>query len=205
MMLRVTTEQIEQALIALRAGKIIVYPSETSYAIGCDARNSEAVDRIFAIKGRKEDKALPVIIPNTDVAHEYVEITPVFEILADAFWPGALNIIADSKKDSPIALRCSSQGTQSVRVSSHPFVSTLIHQFGFPIVATSANISGQDAIYEVKKIKEIFADNKEQPDVFIDGGDLPKLPASTTVKILDQQHVVVVRQGKIEIPQDFLA
>ncbi|MFH1767457.1 MAG: L-threonylcarbamoyladenylate synthase [Patescibacteria group bacterium] len=204
MMLRVTTEQIEAALLALQQGGVIVYPSETSYGLGCDARNKEAVKRIFELKGRDDNKALPIIIPDFDSASLYIKISPVVEKLAALFWPGPLNIIAPTADNSPVAERCASARTQSVRLSSHPFVATLVKRFGYPIVATSANIAGQDAIYEVEKIKDLFWGNDDKPDVFIDGGDLAILPVSTTVKVVDDEHVAIVRQGKIIIPPEFL-
>lgn len=203
MMLRVTTEQMQEALEALENGQVLVFPSETSYGIGCDARNEQAVRHIFEIKGRETAKALPVLIPSIESASQYIKTSPVVEELAKRFWPGPLNIIAPVNEDSPIAAQCAKEGTQSVRVSSHPFVATLVKQFGHPIVATSANISGQDAIYEVDKIRELFS-GELQPEVFIDGGDLPILPTSTTVKIKDDHHVEVVRQGDIKIPEEFL-
>lgn len=204
MMLRVTTEQFSEALTALEKGEVIVYPSETSYGLGCDATDAQAVEKIFQIKGRSLDKALPIIIPDFDSAKNYIEVSPVVEKLASLFWPGALNIIAPIAAGSPVAARCAQEGTQSVRVSSHPFVATLVKRFGRPIVATSANISGQDAIYQVEKIREVFKNQEVQPDVFIDGGDLSELPASTTVIVKDDQHVSILRQGKIVIPQEFL-
>lgn len=203
-MLRITMEQIEKALQALEAGKIVVFPTETSYGIGCDARNVEAVDRIFKIKGRVETKALPLLIPNKESAGEYIKMTKAANALADMFWPGALNIIGEVKEGSGIAPACSMNGTQSVRVSSQPFATVLVKRFGGPVVATSANISGRDAIYRMDDIKEIFENSEDKPDVFIDGGDLPRLPASTTIKLVDEDHVKVLRDGLIKIPNRFL-
>lgn len=203
-MLKVSTEQIDAALQALQDGGVIVYPTETSYALGCDARHDMAVQRIFKIKGRATAKALPVIVPDVASIKNYVEESPVLKNLAAKFWPGPLNIIAPVAEGSPISARCAKDKTQSVRVSSHPFAAILVKRFGFPIVATSANITGQDAIYEVKKIKQIFQNCSEKIDLFIDGGDLPLLPASTTVKVVDESHIAVVRQGKTIIPAEFL-
>lgn len=203
-MLSVTMEQVERALQALKDGKVIIFPTETSYGIGCDAGNEEAVKKIFEIKGRDDLKALPIIIPDFDSAKKYIKMPPVALALAEEFWPGGLNIISELQPDAGIAPGCSSNGTQSVRVSSHPFSGTLAKRFGKPIVATSANISGRDAIFEVEEIRKVFEDKGDLLDVFIDGGDLPILPMSTTVKVLDNDHVEIVRDGIIRIPKRYL-
>ncbi len=203
-MLSLTSEQIEKALDALKNGQVIVFPTETSYGLGCDATNARAVERIFKIKGRDFGKALPVIIPDQASASKYVVLTRAGKELAQLFWPGPLNIVAPIAKGSPIASACAQAGTQSVRVSSHPFLATLAHRFGQPIVATSANLSGSDAIYRVKDIYKTFASRTERPDVFIDGGDLPILPASTSVRLKNDKHVEILRQGTVVIPEKFL-
>ncbi|MCH8049129.1 threonylcarbamoyl-AMP synthase [Patescibacteria group bacterium] len=197
-------KQIEEALQALRDGKIIVYPTETSYGLGCDATNEEAVEKIFKMKGREAGKGLPLILPSRESALQFVEFSSKAASLADKYWPGPLNIIASVKKGSPIAPACSQDGTQSVRLSSHPFTSTLAKRFGKPLVATSANVAGAEAIYDVADIERVFSDRPVQPDLIVDGGVLPKVPASTTVKMVGDK-VVVVRQGQIAITERLLS
>jgi len=201
-MLQITSAQIEQALEALIAGKVIVYPTETSYALGCDATNDSAVRRIFEIKGRPGGKGLPVIIGLESEAETYLELSETAQQLAKMFWPGSLNIIGPIVYGSKISSACSQYGTQSIRVSSHPFASTLASRLGKPIVATSANISGQDAIYTVRDVQKIFKGHTE-PDLVIDAGELPAVPASTTIKVLGEE-VTIIRQGSTIIPGEFL-
>lgn len=202
-MLAVTTEQIDQAVEALRAGKVIVFPTETSYGLGCDATNESAVAKIFRIKNRERLKALPVLIAAESRAKDYIQVSPVVEELMALFWPGPLNIIASINPKSPISDLCSQDGTQSVRVSSHPFTSIFVKRFEKPIVATSANLAGEPAIYSFEEVHNAFDATEEIPDVFINGGDLPKLPASTTVRVIDDR-VEVLRQGIVEIPEKYL-
>ena len=201
-MFQITIEQINQAVKALEDGKIIVYLTETSYALGCDATNDAAVRRIFEIKGRPGAKGLLVIISDKKNVTKYLEFSKTAWDIANLFWPGPLNIIGPISFGSPIASSCSQHGTQSIRVTSHPFAVTLATRLGKPLVATSANISGQDAIYSVADVNKVFS-GRLVPDVIIDAGELPPTHASTTVKVLGEQ-VTIVRQGTIVIPENFL-
>lgn len=202
-MISISEDKFQEAINVLEKGGVIVFPTETSYGLGCDATNSKAVDRIFAIKGRLNEKGLPVLLPNVESAEEYVEFNEVARHLADQFWPGGLNIIADCMDGTSLTDLCTRFGSQSVRVSSHPIASMLVKRFGKPIVATSANVSGDEAMYHVKNVKDAFADQPDQPDYILDGGELPLRPASTTVKIVGD-NVEIIRQGKIEIPEELV-
>jgi L-threonylcarbamoyladenylate synthase len=197
-MLQITSDDIERALECLQAGGVIVFPTETSYGIGCDATNDSAVARVFVIKDRPEDKGAPLIIPDNESAKLYIQVSDVVQKLINAHWPGALNIIGQIADGSPVSSRCSQDNSQSVRVSSHPFCSTLARRFGKPIVASSANISGQDAIYSISEVNRVFSDRPDKPDCIINGGDLPILPASTTVKVVGN-NIEIVRQGSVKI------
>lgn len=197
-MLNITSQDIDRAVECLERGGVIVFPTETSYGIGCDATNADAVARVFLIKGRPDGKGTPLIIPSVESAFGYIEMNDRARELADVYWPGPLNIIGPVKEGSLVVEQCSHSGTQAVRVSSHPFCSILTRRLGKPIVASSANISGKDAIYSVKEVNAAFADRPDKPDCIIDGGDLPELPPSTTVKI-EGDKVEVLRQGSVEI------
>lgn len=197
-MIELNEQKIAEALEALNAGQVIVFPTETSYGIGCDATNADAVARIFAIKGRPSGKGLPVLIPDMAAADSFVSMSAKARDLAQKYWPGALNIVAPIAAGSPIAEACSQDGFQSVRVSSHPFTSILVHRFGKPIVATSANVSGDEPIFDPKLARELFRDRPGKPNLILDGGVIPVRPGSTTVKVVGNE-VTILRQGEVEI------
>lgn len=192
-----TVASLDEAAAILRDGGVLVYPTETSYAIGCDATNEQAVARVFAIKGRPEGKGTPLIVPPDIDLAEYVQMTEAAWHLVSKYWPGPLNIIAPRTVTSHVSHRCETDGTQSVRRSSHPIAATLAHMLGKPLVATSANRSGQAAIYRPDEAEEEFVDG-EQPDAIVNGGNLPVVPASTTVKLVDG-GIALVRQGSIMV------
>lgn len=191
----IVTTDLAEAVEILRAGGVLIYPTETSYALGCDATNDAAVARVFAIKGRPEGKGTPLILPADIDIREYVQANEQVFRLADKYWPGPLNIIVPRSKDSLVSTRCETDGTQSVRRSSHPVAATLAHLLGKPLVATSANKSGAEAIYRTHDALLEFVTG-EQPEALFDVGDLPRVPASTTLKV-EGDNIDVIRQGSI--------
>ena len=88
----------EEALEYLESGKTVVFPTETSYGLGCDATNQSAVDMIFKIKGRKSDKPLLVVVPTIEMAKEYIEWSSLLEKLSKLYWPGALTVVGKVRK-----------------------------------------------------------------------------------------------------------
>lgn len=192
---RLSLNDLDRAAEFLCAGKVLVYPTETSYALGCDATNDVTVARIFAIKGREAGKGLPLILPPEADPKEFVDFSDTAVELANRFWPGALNIVASRQAWSIVSPYCTTDDSQSIRKSAHPVAAELARLLGKPIVATSANRSGQPALYGSADVIGVFAVG-QAPDVFLDAGDLPETPASTTVRVVGDK-IEVVRQGTI--------
>lgn len=197
-MFQFTEKHFEDAIEVLQNGGVVVFPTETSYGIGCDATNPEAVAKVFAVKARPEGKGTPVLIPSVDSASQFIEMSDAAWDLARRFWPGGLNIVSPIANGSPIASQCSQDGAQSVRVSSHPFTATLVRRFGKPLVATSANLSGEPNLYDAKAVRDAFADREMKPDLIIDAGRLPEHPPSTTVQVTGGEQEVL-REGSIKL------
>lgn len=194
-------EDLEEVLAILEHGGVIIYPTETSYGLGCDATNDDAVARIFRIKGRPEAKGLPILLPTLEGASRYVEVPDVAKRLAELYWPGPLNIVLKNTVDTPVSLRCAEGDTQSVRVSSHPFAQALVRAFARPLVATSANVSGEDALYSLDGVEKMFEHQSDKPDAVVHAGTLPVVPASSIVEVVDDE-VRVLRKGQIDVPKE---
>lgn len=197
-MLQLSADNLDQAIAILREGGVIVYPTETSYGIGCDATRADAVERVFAVKGRPPHKGVTVLLPSIGEAKKYVKFTPFAKSLAEQYWPGPLNIVAPRATESPLAPQCATGDTHSVRVSSHPVALALVQGLGVPLVSTSANISGQPEAYAPEQIIEAFSQPEVQPDAFVNVGRLSRVPPSTIVKV-DGEGVRVLRQGSIVV------
>ncbi|MGL4908790.1 MAG: L-threonylcarbamoyladenylate synthase [Bacteroidales bacterium] len=138
---------------AFRKGDTILYPTDTLWGLGCDATNTEAVEKIFAIKQRADAKSLIVLVDNEDMLCRYVQEIP----------PLALDIAQLS--DSPQTIIyptgmglangvCAADGSVAIRIVQHEFCRQIIRQLRRPIISTSANISGQTTPTSFKEISE---------------------------------------------------
>ena len=171
--------EISKAVSILKSGGVIVYPTETSYGLGCDATNEKAARKVFLIKKRTKTKKLPVIVSSIAMAKRYARIKKNQEKLLKKKYT---TIIFPMKK--PVALR---KNTVALRISSNVIARKLAKGLGKPIVSTSANISGSEPIYEISEIKKIFAG---KINAIIDAGDLKK---RRLTRIIDASKGSVLR------------
>ena len=125
MLVEGNSSAVADALAALAAGEAIVYPTETFYALGVDALSSNALERLFAIKGREPGKPVALIAADTAMAFAVArEIPAQARVLAEAFWPGPLTLVLPARDEIPAAL-IGTDGGVGVRVSSHPIARAL--------------------------------------------------------------------------------
>ena len=145
--------EITNALETINRGGIILYPTDTVWGIGCDATNSDAVKKIYALKQRTETKSMVCLVNNIDMLKTYIDTIPV----------GALNIIKESQKPTTIIYNCpkgvaenlvANDNTLAIRVVNNAFCDKLIKNLKKPLVSTSANISGQSTPKSFAEISE---------------------------------------------------
>jgi L-threonylcarbamoyladenylate synthase len=135
-------EDIKKAIETIAGGGLILFPTDTIWGIGCDATDPNAVARIHALKRRPEDKPLVVLVESIDMLQRYVEsIHPRVETLL-TLHERPLTIIYPKARDLAENL-ISKDGSIAIRVTSDPYCRELINSFGKPVVATSANVSGE--------------------------------------------------------------
>lgn len=145
-------EEIKNALEVLRKGGTILYPTDTVWGIGCDARNREAVAKVYKIKQRAEYKSMVTLVCDHTMLNRYVKEVPevAWDLLEAADTP--LTIIYPGARmlaENVIA----ADGSVGIRVVKDEFCKNLIHKFGKPIVSTSANISGESSPGSFSEIK----------------------------------------------------
>lgn len=135
-------DEVSRAAIRLlERGELVIYPTETFYALGCLATVHHAVERIFAVKGRPGDKPLPLIISDWEMSERFLRMRPAEEELARKFWPGPLSIVVEVDPSvSPLAR--DQHGRSAVRMTPHIIAAALCHGAGAPLVSSSANRSG---------------------------------------------------------------
>jgi len=193
----INRENLSEAVGQIIEGKVIIFPSETSYGLCCDATNQTAVDKIFKIKGRSGDKPLLVVVPNVETAKKYLEWNGQIDDLAKKYWPCPLTVVGRVCVNSGLAKGVISlDGNVAVRVSAFPELKKIAEESGKPIVSTSANIAGENNVYNSEEVKRIFFGRDIRPDAFFDCGDLPETPSTTIVKVVGGA-VEILRQGEI--------
>ena len=181
------------AVQAIRAGGVIAMPTDTFYGLGVDPFRADAVARIFAVKGRSAERALPLIAADADQVHDRMGALPsLAERLASRFWPGPLTLLVAA----PAALAVGvSGGTGKVglRVPAHAVARALCAACGTLLTATSANISGEPPSADPDEIWRTLGD---RIDVLVDAGTTPGGTPSTIVDATGSTPVLV-REGAI--------
>ena len=194
---KLTPRIIKTVAKQLRDGAVVVYPTDTAYALGCDATNAKAVAKIFKVKGRGAKKALPMIVADIKMAKKFFHLETRHSRLATRYWPGPLSIILKSK--TTIAKKALSKGTAAVRVPDSAIARTLSKYAGRPLIATSANISYQPTCYSIRSFTEQAKQMKIKPDIVLDAGVLRRRRPSTIVKVNDNGEVEVLRKGSVRV------
>lgn len=178
--------------MVLRAGGVIVFPTDTVYGLGADAFNPRAVQRVYEVKRRAADLPLPLLLGNVSQVCTVAEAISGFaQFMAERFWPGGLTIVLPKRASLPSYLGMGA--TVAVRVPKHPVSLALISRLGRPLVGTSANISGQPSVLTAGEARQQLG---REVDLIIDGGKCPGGRESTVVDGTGEVPVVV-RHGII--------
>ena len=136
---------LDEAQAALAEGRLVLYPTETLYGLGCDAMNPDAAAAVFWVKRRSLSQPLPVVIGSMNMLDHLAYASDYARGLMNAFWPGPLTIVLPARKEVPDILTGPLRRV-AVRFSSHPAACELSMAIGRPLVASSANISGIPAV-----------------------------------------------------------
>ena len=185
-------EAIEQAAVAILRGKVVAIPTEARYALVADPFNLKAVARVFAAKGREQARSLPLLVADMMMAEEMTsEVSARFRLLARSYWPGPLTIIVPASAKVPLRVTANT-GRLAMWHSRSKLAQALIERTGQPLIATSANISGQPTCASGI---EVFGTMDGRVDLVLDGGTCPGL-GSTTIDITEP-YWKVIREGAI--------
>ena len=194
-----STEVIQQAVLVLRAGGLVLYPTETVYGAGVDATNQRAVDKLLQYKSRREGKPLSIAVTDLVMAEEYVVVNEQARQLYQQFLPGPMTVISQVKPDSHKLARgvISEFNSLGIRISNHPLVTELVTALGKPITATSANGSGKRRPYSIAQILNNLSEKqKSLVDLIIDANTLPPNQPSTVIDTT-LSTPVIFRQGSL--------
>jgi L-threonylcarbamoyladenylate synthase len=184
---------IAHAVATLREGGVVAIPTDTLYGLAADPWNSAAVAKVFTIKGRPDDRALPLVASDVDQVQQWIgEMSAVARCLAQRFWPGPLTLVM--RAPHALAPEVTAGGTTvGVRVPSHNVTRALCAAFDRPVTATSANISGQSATDHPETVAATLA---SRLDLLLDSGTTPGGPASTIVDVT-LGEMLLIREGAV--------
>ncbi|MBO4689019.1 MAG: threonylcarbamoyl-AMP synthase [Clostridiales bacterium] len=190
-------EGFAAAARALADGEVVGMPTETVYGLGADARNPEAVEKIYKAKGRPSDNPLIVHVASKETIPSLVkEITPIAQVLIDAFMPGPITVIM---KKSTLVPYCVSAGldTVGVRFPVHPVAQRLIAMSGVPVAAPSANLSGSPS---PTKAGHVMKDMDGRIPYIVDGGEC-QVGLESTVVDATGNWPQILRPGAVTMEQ----
>lgn len=184
-------KEIEEAIAVMKRGGIILYPTDTVWGIGCDASHPDAIDKIYKLKKRAASKSMICIVHDFKMLNQFIEDIPevAYDILRYAVKPTTIiyddpirvaeNIIAD---DNSLGLR----------VVQDEFCKKLVRKFRRPVVATSANISGEKTPKNFKEISQVIKDGVDYIVPFAQNETLDK--PSAIIKLTKDGQVKVIRE-----------
>lgn len=150
-------DDLNKALETLKNGGLILYPTDTIWGIGCDATNAEAVEKIFALKGRDKQKSMIVLLHNDNQLASYVNDIPEVAYNLIEYNERPLTIVYSNAKNLAANVPAE-DGSIGIRVVKHPFCEHLLQRFKKPIISTSANISGEASPKSFADISERIID-----------------------------------------------
>ncbi len=184
---------LEETIHTVQHGGVIAFPTDTVFGLGASLRFPDALDRIFAIKGRDHTKSLPVLLSSID---RIALVSPmpsesILRLLRE-FWPGGLTVVLPALPGLPPQV-VAPDGTVGVRVPDHSIALTLCERAGGALATTSANRSGDAPACSARDVARQLDD---RIDIVLDGGFAPCGEASTVIRV-DDARISVIRAGSI--------
>jgi L-threonylcarbamoyladenylate synthase len=177
----------------IREGGVIVYPTDTFYGLGADPKNTGAVRRLFAIKGRQTEQPILLLIKDADEVRAWTaEVTPRTEALMKRFWPGPLTLVFKARPDVMTELTGGS-GTIGLRVPGNALTRELLATLDGALTGTSANLSGRPSPRTAQEAAEMLGGSV---DLLLDGGRTAGDSPSTVVDVSTDEPKVI-RAGAI--------
>ena len=181
----------------LRAGKVIVYPTDTIYGLGCDAKNRKAVGAIRRLKMRGKEKPFSVIMKNITEIKKYAILDEIKKDFLSQLFPGKFTIILKSKGNLPTELTWKEK-TLGIRIPDYQLTNQISKKFGGPYVTTSVNISTEEPGTQGEEIIAKYQRRFPRPDLIINAGKLNEKgerPMASTVIDLTEEKPRIVRMG----------
>jgi L-threonylcarbamoyladenylate synthase len=186
-------EVVQQACEVLRRGGLVAFPTDTLYALGANALDPAAIERVLTVKGRHHGKPLSVLVPSVEAGAALAASLPDgVQALMRAFWPGALTVVVRASAKIPSVLTAAT-GTVGLRMPAGAVAQALLAAFAGPIIGTSANKTGAADPADAKTVQKAIGG---QIDLILDGGRVA-LGVPSTVIDCTAEPARILREGAI--------
>lgn len=189
-----TRDVVHRAVQMLAEGKLVIFPTETVYGLGASARNAEAIERIYAAKGRNHDTPLALAIKSAEEAFDYVPRPgKIAERLARRCWPGPVTLVVDNHHEESLLRQLPAsvqqavapKGSVGLRVPAHQIVLDVLGMLSGPIALTSANLSGKG---DAKTAEEALSGLSDHVALVLNDGPCRYGQPSTVVRVTDKSY-----------------
>ncbi len=190
---------IREAVDYLSDGKVIVYPTDTIYGLGCDALNEKAVEKILRIKKRDDNKPLSVMVKSIEAIGKIAFVDKIREQIARELLPGPFTLIFPGVKHVP-EIVTGGKNSIAVRIPDHPVTKKLAECFENPMITTSVNLSGEPPFNDPFDIVEYFKEREDKPDFILDCGKIVDAQPSVIIDIT-QGRPQIMRTGMMSVEE----
>lgn len=187
--------RLQDVIGRLKNGKVGIFPTDTAFGIGCRMDNKESVKKIYTIRNRHTEKSLLILVSSVEMAKKYVNIeNEVYEKLVKKYWPGGLTIIFPCKKGKVLPVVNAGGETLAVRLPNHPLLQKIINEVGVPLVAPSANFSGESTPLAFSDINPVLMQKVD----FIMNGVCTMKGISTIIDVTSKPWKII-REGVVNL------
>jgi L-threonylcarbamoyladenylate synthase len=201
-MLGAQRNAIAQAVLVLRRGGVVAFPTDTVYGLGAHSGMASGIEKLFQVKERERLKAIPLLIARTeDLASVAVQVPEIAWRLAERFWPGPVTLVVP-KAAMVLDVLTGGAPSVAVRVPAHELALQLIAALGAPLAATSANLSGKPEAVTAEEVREALG---RRVRLVLDGGRCPGGVASTVVDVTLDPPSIRRRGAMVNEVESFLS
>ena len=188
------SKNIAALVDVVKKGGVVIFPTETVYALACDATNSESIEKIYQIKLRDQNSPLSLLVYDLSIIESYAYVSSEVKKLIDKFSPGPITYVLEIKDTIDIPQSLIKAHAVGFRIPEHTIALEILRQCNVPLVGTSVNRSGALAATSVQKIDPEI---KDQVDFILDDGESKIGMGSTVVSIAKDGAVKILREGAI--------
>lgn len=189
-------EIIEEAVRILKDGGLVVYPTDTLYALGADSFNPKAIGKIYEAKERPENLPIPLAADSVEMMEEIAEIDDNVKMIVNAFIPHPVTFVMHAREHIPEEIHAGS-GKVAIRIPNHIFALEMIGKFG-PVTTTSANLHGG---HNPTSIRTAVRYLDEAADLYVNCGRTAYRKPSTVIDISEgaPEKVKIIRKGALSL------